>query len=122
MDDQAVHNLGQPVPSANDIADVVNERASRPSITRKRRASQSVYSSVIETPRPGSVGPIKFIDELEVYLNEPGVPMEVPVDPADPDSELRPTKPLEFRKVNSCRFYILSEIAIDAVSVAASSG
>ncbi|KZS19687.1 Uncharacterized protein APZ42_013850 [Daphnia magna] len=47
--------------------------------------------------------------------------MEIPVDPADPDSELRPTKPLEFWKVNSCRFYILVEIARDAVSVAASS-
>ncbi|KAK4027992.1 hypothetical protein OUZ56_017155 [Daphnia magna] len=96
MDDQAVHNLVQPVPSANDAADVANERASRPSITRKRRASQSLYSSVIETPRPGSFGPIKVIDELDAYLNEPGVPMEVTVDPVDPDSELRPTNPLEF--------------------------
>jgi hypothetical protein len=77
---------------------------------------------VIETPRPESVGPIKVIDELEAYLNEPGVPMEVPVNPIDPESELHATKPLEFWKANSSRFPILSQIARDAVSVAASSG
>jgi hypothetical protein len=48
--------------------------------------------------------------------------MEVPVNPIDPKSELHPTKPLEFWKANSSRFPILSQIARDAVSVAASSG
>ena len=48
--------------------------------------------------------------------------MEVPVNPIDPKSELHPTKPLEFWKTNRSRFPILSQIARDAVSVAASSG
>jgi hypothetical protein len=67
MDDQAVHNSVQTIP-LGDAGDVANERASRPVISRRRRASQSLYSTVIETRRPGSVGPIKVIDELEAYL------------------------------------------------------
>ena len=95
MDDQAVHNSVQTIPLVDDAGVVTNERASRPVISRKRRASQSLYSTEIETPRPESVGPIKVIGELEAYLNEPGVPMEVPVNPIDPESELHATKPLE---------------------------
>ena len=53
---------------------------------------------MIESPRPGSVGPIKVIDELEAYFNEPGVPMEFPVNPIYAESELHPTKPLKFWK------------------------
>ena len=102
MDDQAVHNSVQTIPLVDDAGVVTNERASRPVISRKRRASQSLYSTVIETPRPESVGPIKVIDELEAYLNEP----EVPVNPIDPESELQATKPLEFWKANSSRFYL----------------
>ncbi len=44
------------------------------------------------------------------------------MNPIDPKSELHPTKPLEFWEANSSRFPILSQIARDAVSVAASSG
>jgi hypothetical protein len=52
--------------------------------------------------------------------------MGVPVNPIDPESELHPTKPLEFWKTNRSRFPILSQIAEIkeqiTESVAASSG
>ena len=49
MDDQAVHNSVQTIPLVDDAGVVTNERASRPAvISRKRRASQSLYSTVIE--------------------------------------------------------------------------
>lgn len=48
MDDQAVHNSVQTIPLVDDAGVVTNERASRPVISRKRRASQSLYSTVIE--------------------------------------------------------------------------
>jgi hypothetical protein len=62
------------------------------------------------------------LEELENYLKEPIVAMEVLVNPMDPDSDLCVTKPLEYWKSNQCRFPILSEIGRDVVSVAASSG
>ncbi|XP_045032028.1 uncharacterized protein LOC116933634 isoform X4 [Daphnia magna] len=100
-----------------------NNLAGPPSSTRKRRLSQSLYSPVIEVPRPRSViGPAKALEEFDVYLKEDIIDMEVPLDPMDPNSELCVTKPLEFWKVNQYRFPILSEIGRDVVSVAASSG
>lgn len=48
--------------------------------------------------------------------------MEVPIDPLNPEGEMRVNKPLAFWKLNSCRFPILNTIARDCVSVAASSG
>lgn len=101
---------------------VSQERTGRPLTAQKRRYSQSLYSSVIEMPRPNSVGPAKVLEELEAYLAEPNVPMEVLKNKEDPESELITTKPLEYWKTNSSRFPIVSQIARDSVSVAASSG
>lgn len=95
----------------------------QPTAGRKRRSSQSIYSDVINAPsQPTLVGPNKLIEEFRAYLNEPNVPMEVPINPLDPESDTRPTKPLEFWKNAVVRFPLLSEIGRDAVSVAASSG
>ncbi|KZR97174.1 Uncharacterized protein APZ42_008104, partial [Daphnia magna] len=99
-----------------------NNLAGPPSSSRKRRLSQSLYSPVIEVPRPRSViGPAKALEEFDAYLKEDIIDMEVPLDPMDPNSELCATKPLEFWKVNQYRFPILSEIGRHVVSVAASS-
>ncbi|XP_032796452.1 uncharacterized protein LOC116932726 isoform X1 [Daphnia magna] len=111
-------------PNQQDEArDEVQQDAVKPSSTRKRRLSQSLYSTVIEPPKSRSLsGPAKVLEEFGIYLKEPIVAMEVLVNPVDPDSDLCVTKPLEYWKSNQCRFPILSEIGRDAVSVAASSG
>ncbi len=70
---------------------------------------------------PG-LGPNKLIEEFKSYLNEPNFPMEVAINLLDAESDVRPTKPLEFWKNASIRFPLLSEIGRDAVSVTASSG
>jgi hypothetical protein len=62
------------------------------------------------------------LEEFEIYLKEPIIPMEVLVNPMDPDSDLCVTKPLEYWKSNQCRFSMLSEIGRYVVSDAASSG
>nr|CAH0098541.1 unnamed protein product [Daphnia galeata] len=90
--------------------------SAKPSSNRKRRL-------IIELQRPRSVsGPAKLLEEFDIYLKEPIVDMEVLVNPMNPNSDLCATKPLEYWKSNQCRFWILSEIGRDVVSVAASSG
>jgi hypothetical protein len=97
--------------------------SAKPSSNRKRRLSQSLYSTVIEVQRPRSVsGPAKLLEEFDIYLKEPIVDMEFLVNPMNPNSDFFTTKPLEYWKSNQCRFRILSEIGRDVVSVAASSG
>ena len=41
---------------------------------------------------------------------------QVLVNPMDPNSDLCPTKPLEYWKSNQCRFPVLSEIGRDVVN------
>nr|CAH0106937.1 unnamed protein product [Daphnia galeata] len=106
-----------------DLLRSITQDAVKPSSTRKRRLSQGLYSTVIELPKSRSLsGRAKVLEEFEIYLKEPIIPMEVLVNPMDPDSDLCVTKPLEYWKSNQCRFSMLSEIGRDVVSDAASSG
>ncbi|KZR96742.1 Uncharacterized protein APZ42_008746, partial [Daphnia magna] len=77
--------------------------------TQPKRKSCSLYSTVIEPRRSSSVGSSKALEELEIYLNEPTLPME-------------DVRPLEFWRLNSHRFPVLSPIARDIFGIPASSG
>ncbi|KZS03384.1 Uncharacterized protein APZ42_033896, partial [Daphnia magna] len=68
------------------------------SALQPKKKSRSLYSTVIEPRRSSSVGSSKALEELEIYLNEPTLPMK----------EIRP---LEFWRLNSHRFPVLSPIA-----------
>lgn len=88
----------------------------------KGAPSQSLYSVVLDPPWPSSIGPAKVLGDLNVYLKEPVVDMEVPKDALRPEGEMVTTKPLQSWKANRPRFSVLSGTARDAFSVAASSG
>lgn len=70
-----------------------------PQRSRKRRHSGSLYSPVLEpSQRSATPGPARILDELDLYLSEPNVPMEELTNPEDPNSKLKTTKPLEWWK------------------------
>ncbi|KAK4006911.1 hypothetical protein OUZ56_012066 [Daphnia magna] len=69
-----------------------------------KKKSRSLYSTVIEPRRSSSVGSSKALEELEIYFNEPTLPMK----------EIRP---LEFWRLNSHRFPVLSPIARDIFGI-----
>ncbi|KAK4007194.1 hypothetical protein OUZ56_012354 [Daphnia magna] len=77
--------------------------------TQPKRKSRSLYSMVIEPRRLSSVDSSKAFEELKIYLNYPTLPME----------EIRS---LEFWRLNSHRFPVLSPIARDIFGIPASSG
>ncbi|KAK4003716.1 hypothetical protein OUZ56_005471 [Daphnia magna] len=60
---------------------------------RKRRDSRSLYLAVLEPHRPISIGPVKIMDEVDVYLNEPAVEVEELENPVDPVSTVKPLRP-----------------------------
>lgn len=100
-------------------------RTDNPRTGRKRRKSDSLYSSVLDSSRESrasSVGPEKITEELETYLGEPVSPFEEHENLVDDNSEMRPVRPLHWWKCHSHRFPLLSRVARDSLSLAASSG
>lgn len=49
--------------------------------------------AVLEPHRPISIGPVKIMDEVDVYLNEPAVEVEELENPVDPVSTVKPLRP-----------------------------
>ncbi|KZR97840.1 Uncharacterized protein APZ42_007061 [Daphnia magna] len=91
--------------STNEKQQFTNQE-SGPTQSKKER---NLYSTINTPKRTPSTGSAKILDELEVYLSEPNIPMEE----LDDSGVLQPTRALKYWKLHSHRFPILSLVARD---------
>ncbi|KAI9556088.1 hypothetical protein GHT06_018660 [Daphnia sinensis] len=85
-----------------------------PTQSKKKR---NLYSTINTSKRTPSAGSAKILDELEVYLSEPNIPMEK----LDDSGILQPTRALKYWKLHSHRSLFLSFVAKDIYGCPASS-
>ncbi|KZS02604.1 Uncharacterized protein APZ42_000288, partial [Daphnia magna] len=84
----------------------MSEHALLNSVSKKKR---NFYSTINTPKRTPSAGSAKILDELEVYLSEPNIPIEE----LDDSGVLQPTRALKYWKLHSHRFLFLSLVARD---------
>ncbi|XP_045025074.1 uncharacterized protein LOC116936789 [Daphnia magna] len=91
--------------STNEEQQSTNQE-SGPTQSKKKR---NFYSTINTPKRTPSAGSAKILDELEVYLSEPNIPIEE----LDDSGVLQPTRALKYWKLHSHRFLFLSLVARD---------
>lgn len=85
------------------------------------KRSNSLYDAVLVNKRGRATSAPQILEQLELYLSEPLLPMENVVEDRGKNKIVR-TSPLHFWKTNRERFPTLSPVARDIFNIPASPG